>query len=80
LSKEDAGVYAESVRRGGTMVVVKTNDAKRIEVAQAVMDRNSPIDLRVRADEYRSEGWKGYDAAAAPYTSSDEAGRPARRI
>jgi uncharacterized membrane protein len=28
LSEEDAGVYAETVRRGGTMVVVKNADAR----------------------------------------------------
>jgi hypothetical protein len=67
VSEEDAGVYAETVRRGGTMVAVKSIDSARINMAQAIMDRNSPIDLTLRAAEYRREGWKGYDPAAAPY-------------
>jgi hypothetical protein len=70
VTEQDAGVYAETVRRGGTMVVVRSSDSARVDMAQAIMDRNTPIDLSLRAAEYRREGWKGYDPAAGPYSEA----------
>ena len=58
------------------MVAVKSIDSARINMAQAIMDRNSPIDLTLRAAEYRREGWKGYDPAAAPYPDAAGMGNP----
>ena len=70
VPERDAHVYAESVRRGGTMVVARVNDAMAASV-QAIMDRHSPIDIAVRGDEYRQQGWKTFDPKAPPYKPTE---------
>lgn len=66
LSKDDAEVYSEAVRRGGTLVTVKVDDGQAQKV-QAILDRAQPIDPMKRRTEYREAGWKGYDPQAKPY-------------
>lgn len=71
VSESDAHVYAESVRRGSTMVTVRAPDAdhRRIE---AIMDRYSPVDPAVRGEEYRRSGWNQFDPSAPAYRPTDE--------
>ena len=67
VSKEDAEVYAESLRRGGALVSVRVNDADASRV-QAVMDR-SAIKTSDRLSMYRKGGWQRFDPAAPAYTA-----------
>ena len=64
---DEAEVYAESLRRGGAVVSVQTDDADQSRIV-AIMDRSS-IDVRDRGAAYRKAGWNRFDPAAAPYTS-----------
>jgi hypothetical protein len=66
VSKEDAHVYAETVRRGGTLVSVRTTDDTRAKAA-AILDRYKPVDIAARRSMYESEGWKSFDAKADGY-------------
>lgn len=66
VDERDAEVYAESVRRGGTMVTVRTADADLSSIS-AIMDRHSPVDPQARRSEYQSGGWSSFDPAAEPY-------------
>ena len=67
VSDEDAQVYAEGVRRGGTLVTARVNDsdASRLE---AILDRSSlrTSDLR---SSYTKSGWRSFDQSATPYTA-----------
>jgi hypothetical protein len=67
ISKEDAGVYAEGLRRGGAVVSARVadNDAVRL---QAIMDR-SAVRVADRAEAYRKSGWKAFDPTATPYNA-----------
>jgi hypothetical protein len=67
VSKEDADVYAEGLRRGGAVVSARVEhaDAPRL---QAIMDRSS-VKLVDRSTAYRNAGWKSFDPGAAPYTA-----------
>lgn len=69
VDKRDAEVYAESIRRGGAVVVVRNHGAKRREIEQALSDYTS-ADAGLRGDYYRSSGWAGYDDAAADYDAA----------
>ena len=69
-SPEDAQLYAEGVRRGGTLVTVRTASNSDAEVA-AVMDKLDPVDTASRRDEYLNAGWRGFDPKAGPYKMSD---------
>src|SRR5947199_5974781 len=66
VSEEDAHVYAEGVRRGGTLVTARVPDAERARV-EAILDRAS-VNLRERAAFYQQSGWSRFDPAAPAYT------------
>jgi hypothetical protein len=69
LSREDAEVYAEGLRRGGTVVTarVKDSDAQRLQV---IMDQ-SAVNVGERSAAYRQSGWKSFDPKAPPYTTDE---------
>ena len=67
--KETAHVYGESLRRGGSLVTVRTDAANQAKV-ERVLNAYQPIDNRARAAEYREAGWKQFDEKAAPYKPS----------
>jgi hypothetical protein len=79
MPEREADVYCEAVRRGGTMVSVRTSDDRTGYVRQ-IMDRHQPIDPVARRRLYAGEGWKRFDQSAAPYRPSqaeiDRARRP----
>ena len=66
-SQEDAYVYAEGVRRGGTLVSARVPDADRIRY-EAILDRSS-VNVRDRGAAWRKAGWQNFDPNAAPYTA-----------
>jgi hypothetical protein len=67
VSDEDAQVYAEGIRRGGTLVTARVNDADTPRL-EAILDRSSlrTNDLR---SSYAKSGWKSFDQSASPYTA-----------
>ena len=70
VSKEHAEFYAESVRRGGALVTVRTDDSRTDEVTR-IMQRHGAIDINKRAETWRTSGWEGFDDAARPYSIDD---------
>lgn len=69
-SDEEANVYAEGVRRGGTLVSVKAHDGEVVAV-EAILNSARGVDAVSRGTAYRETGWSGFDEAAPPYTSAD---------
>lgn len=67
VDERDAHVYAESIRRGGSMIVVKTSEINR-GVAEAVLERHASVPVADRRSHYESEGWDGFDEKRGPYT------------
>lgn len=67
VSEDEAHVYAEGLRRGGSIVTVRTDEASKGRI-ESLLD-NSAVDWRTRADTWRKDGWNKYDPAASPYTS-----------
>jgi uncharacterized protein (TIGR02271 family) len=61
VPEEQAGYYAEGVRRGSTLVTVEAPD-QRVDEVVRVMDRFHPIDINQRASSWRQEGWTGFHA------------------
>jgi hypothetical protein len=70
IPESDAHVYAEGVRRGGTLLSVRIADEKTRET-EAILFRHHPVDIRVRGDAYRSSGWTGFDEKASPYNLAE---------
>ena len=67
VSDEDAHVYAEGVRRGGTLVTARVPDVTASQL-EMVLDRSAlrTADLR---SSYSKGGWKTFDPAAKPYSA-----------
>lgn len=58
-----AHVYAEAVRRGGTLLSVRAEDREADNV-HAILDRHSPIDPDAQGAAYREKGWSSFDPNA----------------
>ncbi|WP_267397728.1 MULTISPECIES: hypothetical protein [unclassified Sphingomonas] len=67
-SEDEANVYSEGVRRGGTLVSAKVADSHLTE-AQSILDANNPVDIADRGAAYRNSGWSSFDPDAPAYTA-----------
>ena len=70
VPENDAHVYAEGVRRGGTLVTARVEDLKATE-AQSILQRHKSVDVTARSAAYRQSGWTRFDAAAPAFTSDE---------
>ena len=64
VPEEEAGLYAEGVRRGGALLALRTDEAEA-EGAIDIMERFNPVDIDTRSAEWRQSGWTGTEAAAS---------------
>ena len=69
-SDDEANVYSEGVRRGGTLVRVRTDESHLAEI-RAILDHHGGVDAQARGEVYRQSGWTRFDAEAAPYSADD---------
>jgi hypothetical protein len=67
VPEQDAHVYAEGVRRGGTLVTVRVQEAL-VPTAEAILRRYREVDPRSRGQVYRAGGWSRFDENAPAYT------------
>ena len=67
VPESDAHVYSEVVRRGGTLLTVRTdaNDAAVLRI----LDQYNPVDPTARRREYESAGWTRVDPDDGPLPS-----------
>lgn len=72
-SDDEANVYSESVRRGGTLVSARVDDAVAPQ-AEASLARFNAVDATTRGSAYRADGWNNFDDKAPAY-SADEVQR-----
>lgn len=68
VAEDDAHVYAEGVRRGGTIVTAKVDDAMAPE-AEAVLKRSNWVDPTERRAAYNEQGWQRFDDTLDPYNT-----------
>ena len=73
VSETDAHIYAEGVRRGGTLVTVKSDDDK-VATVERILDSHNAVDSTVRGDQYRAEGWSKFDETAPAYRAGGSPG------
>jgi hypothetical protein len=69
VSKEDAPLYAEGVRRGGTLVSARVPDADRTRL-DAILSQ-SAVNLQDRSAAWRKTGWQTFDPASKPYGADE---------
>jgi hypothetical protein len=66
VPEHHAHVYAEGVRRGGTLVTARV-DEDFVGQAEPILHRYRPVDPDTRATLYRESGWTAFDENAMPY-------------
>jgi len=69
VSEEEAPLYAEGVRRGGTLVSARVPEAERARF-ESILDQ-SAVNIRERSAAWQRSGWETFDASAQPYTADD---------
>jgi hypothetical protein len=58
VPREDAEFYAEGVRRGGVLVIVRVDDRLADDVAK-ILDDAGARDVDEKSNEWRRSGWSG---------------------
>lgn len=66
VPEDDANVYAEGVRRGGTLVTARVAEVDR-ERLQELLHGTIAVDVAQRRGTYQSEGWTAFDETAPTY-------------
>jgi hypothetical protein len=66
---DDAGHYAEGVRRGGTLVTVTADDNVVLQI-QDILEDYGPVNVRERVSDWQTTGYSGFDENAS-YPSRD---------
>lgn len=64
----ETDIYAESVRRGSTVVTARVAE-NMVNKAADILNDKGAIDVDRRAAQYRQAGYKKFDAKAKPYTA-----------
>lgn len=72
VPEEEAGYYAEGVRRGGSLVTLTVDD-DRVDDVERIMNNHDPVDIDERAAAWKEEGFSGYDKDAEAYTAEQVA-------
>jgi hypothetical protein len=67
VPENHAHIYAEGVRRGGTLVTARVAD-NRVAEANTVLEGSRRVNVNTRGDVYRQAGWSRFDADAPVYT------------
>lgn len=65
---EEAHVYSEGVRRGGTLLSARVPDGLAPQAVAALTPYNG-VDAATRGADYRAGGWSKFDEAATPYSA-----------
>jgi hypothetical protein len=67
VPKDKTGYYAEALRQGGTLVLVRLAE-EQVDEAMAIMERHQAVDIEQRAEKWRAAGWTGFNEAQNPMT------------
>jgi len=69
VPEDESHVYAEGVRRGGSLVIARLAD-DNVDRGLEIMSNYRPVDIDERGSHWRTEGWSRYDESAGPYTGT----------
>jgi hypothetical protein len=68
VPEAEAHVYAEGVRRGGTLVTARVNES-RADTIGAILRNSNGVDIDARRRDYLKDGWEGFNEDAPAYSS-----------
>jgi uncharacterized protein (TIGR02271 family) len=70
VPEDEAQVYAEGVRRGGTLVTINSSDEMADE-AVAALEASDPVNVEQREADLRTAGWERFDPTAEPLSAEE---------
>ncbi|HEX6289710.1 MAG TPA: hypothetical protein VFZ66_10995 [Herpetosiphonaceae bacterium] len=73
IPEEDAHVYSEGIRRGGSLVMAQVSD-NMVDTTLDIMERYNVVDIDERGAEYRRSGWTRFDENAETYAGTTGTG------
>ena len=80
VEESHAHVYTEGVRRGGTLVTVRADDARATQ-AETIMLGFHPVDVAAREASYRAnDGWERFDEQGGSLTEEELAAERRRAM
>jgi hypothetical protein len=65
VSTKDAHLYAEGIKRGGTLVTCMIDESRTAEVS-GILKQHGAVDIEERAADWTAEGWVSLETAAPP--------------
>jgi hypothetical protein len=77
VSETDAHAYGEGVRRGGTLVTVRVDDARTtmVPMVMDVLEEHGSVDLDQKTSAWRADGWEAPASAAGTSVTGATDGR-----
>jgi hypothetical protein len=70
VPERDAHVYAEGVKRGGTLVTARVHE-ELATVAETILAKNKAVDPGQRRKIYEETGWTRFDENTPTYTTDE---------
>ena len=70
VPEHDAHIYAEGIRRGGTLVTAIVDEADEA-AARDILNGSRSLDLAARERAFRDDGWTGFDENAPGMTRAE---------
>jgi hypothetical protein len=70
VDEREAHLYAEGVRRGGTLVAARV-EGDEVLKARDILSRYQPVNPIAREAVYRRNGWRSFDETAPLYTAEE---------
>jgi hypothetical protein len=70
VSNQDAHLYSEGVRRGGTLLTAVVDDDAVDQIAR-IAKTNGAVDIGKRGEGWIAEGWVSFDTEAPPLTAEE---------
>ena len=68
---DDAGLYAEAMRRGSYLLTVEADSVQEAHRAADIMHQFNAVDINQRESGWRSSGWAGYQSDAPVLTAEE---------
>ena len=78
ISHEDSHLYAEGLKRGGTLVTVVADEA-RLDAIRQIFKAHGAVDIEKRGAHWTAEGWVSFDHEADHPTAAELAAIRANR-
>jgi hypothetical protein len=79
VPEEDAHVYAEGVRRGGSLVTARVDEALA-PTARRILGDDRTVNIQGRREAWRQEGWSHFDDGAPAYDHDEVQAERTRRF